>query len=199
MRSVLIALLGLIFVFFILFVFLLLYSSKNQTNRISSLCPESVKYWERKIIQYSGDDIPPNFLAMIMIMESCGDPTIVADNMSDVGLLQINHQIPGRPSVEELLDPDINFAQGVKHLRSCAVFTDNYGPLTFACYNGGHGNISKPQDEWIESIVRYMNAAWEGYQYLENNDSIGFTKWMKTYRIEACDRSLLRLKITLGR
>lgn len=103
--------------------------------------PPYIRQWGPEIRKYAGVDIPINYFAAVMWLESCGDPRAGYPDNLDIGLMQINITVPGRPSAEELLDIDTNLQYGADELVKSARHADGYNEKTYIGYNWGVGNV----------------------------------------------------------
>ena len=168
-------------------------NEKGHAQEISTLFPPAVQYWEEDLVRWSGNDIPPNFLATIMLMESCGDPIIANDTDPSVGLFQIVADSWGNPSKEYLLDPEINATSATAELRWLADYTNGYNIKTFAAYNGGlHALLTIDWDEL--PAKRYAETAWKIYEASNAPDPLGYYTEIEKYKF-VCARSARKLNI----
>lgn len=73
--------------------------------------------WRSLVAKYMPPELVDKLLWAIE-HESSGDPSARGDNGSAVGLLQIHHggSIAGRPSAEQLLDPEFNIRYAAQQL-----------------------------------------------------------------------------------
>lgn len=97
--------------------------------------------------------LPPELVAIVMQIESCGDPTAVS-SAGARGLFQVMPFHFG--AGEDWMDSEINAARGMEYLaRSFQLSEGNIG-LTLAGYNGGHSVIKHPPSTWSSETRRYV-------------------------------------------
>ena len=123
----------------------------------SSLPPQftlSVQAWAPMIEEWAAAyALPPAWIATVMQIESCGHPSIHS-RAGAAGLFQVMpfHFGPG----EDPLDVPTNAARGLAYLaRAFTLASGQPGP-TLAGYNGGHGLIGLPPDQWPQETQRYV-------------------------------------------
>jgi hypothetical protein len=103
---------------------------------LSPLFTPEVLHWEPRIVAWSAQyGVDPNLAAIIMQIESCGDPGAVSSAGAQ-GLFQVMpfHFVAG----ENPQDPDTNAARGLKYFTDRLVQTNGDVGRAFAGYNGGH-------------------------------------------------------------
>lgn len=113
-----------------------LYSQEFHSN-----IPHYIRQWGTEIRKYAGVDIPINYFAAVMWKESCGNPYARSYTGLDIGLMQINITVPGRPSRDELYNVDTNLQYGAEELVKAARFAGGYNERTYIGYNWGVGNV----------------------------------------------------------
>lgn len=120
---------------------------------ISPLFNAEVQHWAESITRWAGVcGLDPNLVALVMQIESCGDPVAVS-SAGALGLFQVMpfHFEEG----EDPLDPETNARRGLSYLvRSLELAQGDIG-LALAGYNGGHGTIGMDSSEWSEETRRY--------------------------------------------
>ena len=123
----------------------------------SSLPPQfslSVQAWAPMIEEWAAAyALPPAWIATVMQIESCGHPSIHS-RAGAAGLFQVMpfHFSPA----EDPLDVPTNAARGLAYLaRAFTLASGQPGP-TLAGYNGGHGLIRLPPDQWPQETQRYV-------------------------------------------
>jgi soluble lytic murein transglycosylase-like protein len=114
----------------------------------------SVQAWAPMIEEWAAMyALPPAWIATVMQIESCGHPS-VHSRAGAAGLFQVMPFHFG-PS-EDPLDVPTNAARGLTYLaRSFTLASGQPGP-TLAGYNGGHGLIGLPPDQWPQETQRYV-------------------------------------------
>lgn len=120
---------------------------------LSPLFTPEVQYWGAKIVAWAAAyGLPPNMVATVMQIESCGNPAAVSPAGAQ-GLFQVMpfHFEPG----ETMQDPDTNARRGMEFLAGLLVQTGGDPGRAFAGYNGGPGAASSSWDTWPAETQRY--------------------------------------------
>ena len=157
--------------------------------------PPTVKRWGPLIEKHSSDyDIDPNIVAIIMTIESGGDP--LADSGVATGLMQFTDDrardtaakfLHAPTSTYDLKDPDTAIEFGVANIRHLIdeFGTSSQGPswdetvrLIAAGYYGGEGAAITYRDKGLEGIhdqgthnyIRFVSTMWK-----ERHDDKSFT------------------------
>lgn len=122
---------------------------------ISPIFTPEVHYWEKQIVGWAAAyDLDPNLAAIVMQVESCGDPNAVSGAGAQ-GLFQV---MPFHFSAgENMQDPDTNARRGLNYLVEGLRLTNGDVGLAFAGYNGGHGTAAKSWNQWPAETQRYYN------------------------------------------
>lgn len=156
-----------------------------QANLAIEWLPTTVSRWKPQIEKHSRQyDVDPNLVAIIMTIESGGDPN--ADSGIATGLMQITDKratdiaskfLDEQRQEYNLKDPDTSIELGVANIRQLVkVFgSSDQGPswdktvgLVAAGYNGGEGaandyfkeGLSGLKDQETYSYVRYATTMW---------------------------------------
>lgn len=174
-------------------------SGDAESHLVIEWLPDTVSRWKPKIEMYSHEyAIDPNLLAIMMTVESGGDPH--ADSGAAKGLMQITDGTAGdiaskylrrarRDSDADLTNPDTSIEFGAAYIR---FLIDEFGnpdqgpswdetvSLVAAGYNGGPGAAERYRvDKWkgLEkyaqetfSYTRYVRVMWQ-----ERHDPLSFT------------------------
>ena len=114
-----------------------------------------VQHWGSSIIAWSDDyELPPLLVAIVMQIESCGDPNVLSPAGAR-GLFQVMpfHFDPG----EDMLLPENNAARGLDYLRRSYQLAGGRIDLTLAGYNGGLSQIGISRDLWPDETRRYVD------------------------------------------
>jgi len=127
-------------------------------NVISSVLPPqftpTVQHWGNDIERWAASyDLPANWIAVVMQVESCGHPSIHS-RAGAAGLFQVMPFHFG--AGEDPLDVETNAARGLAYLARAASLASGDFRLALAGYNGGHGMISRPPVEWPPETQRYV-------------------------------------------
>jgi hypothetical protein len=113
-----------------------------------------VQRWSADIRRWAASaGLDPNFVATVMQIESCGDPTAVS-GAGAIGLFQVMpyHFQPG----ENPYDPDTNARVGLAYLAAGLRQAQGQAAPALAGYNGGHALISLPASSWPDQTARYV-------------------------------------------
>lgn len=128
---------------------------RSSTQQIAPLFTSEVRYWEKEILTWADQwDLDPNLIAVIIQIESCGDPKAKSP-AGATGLFQVMpyHFVPG----ENPYRPEINARRGLVYLkRSLKAFSGNIR-LALAGYNAGISGASRPESLWPEETLRYVS------------------------------------------
>ena len=125
----------------------------ESSGVLSRLFTREVLHWEPQIVAWSAlHGVDPNLAAIIMQIESCGDPGAVSSAGAQ-GLFQVMpfHFVAG----ENPQDPDTNAARGLKYFADRLVQTNGDVGRAFAGYNGGHVAAGSSWDSWANETQRY--------------------------------------------
>ena len=120
---------------------------------LTAFTPE-VQRWGVQIGRWAeAYDLPPELVAIVMQIESCGDPTVVS-SAGARGLFQV---MPFHFGVsEDWMDSEINAARGLAYLARSYQLSNGRIDLTLAGYNGGHSVITRNPSTWSEETQRYV-------------------------------------------
>jgi hypothetical protein len=131
--------------------------SKNMEEIVPAISPAfspSVLWWEPEILAWSQEyELPPNLIALVMQIESCGDPQ-ASSIAGAIGLFQVMpyHFTSG----DNPFQPSTNAHRGLEYLSEALHLADGNVDRALAGYNGGHGVISRPLDSWADETHRYV-------------------------------------------
>ncbi len=124
----------------------------EDLNR-TAFTPE-VQRWGAQIERWAEDyDLPAELVAIVMQIESCGDPTAVS-SAGARGLFQVMPFHFG--AGEDWMDSEINAARGMEYLAHSYRLSDGKIDLTLAGYNGGHSVIARHPSTWPAETQRYV-------------------------------------------
>jgi hypothetical protein len=174
-------------------------SSASETGGaagvLSSLFTREVLYWEPQIVAWSAlYGVDPNLAAIIMQIESCGDPGAVSGAGAQ-GLFQVMpfHFAAG----ENPQDPDTNAARGLRYFADRLVQTNGDIGRAFAGYNGGHVAAAASWDSWANETQRYY--LWSTGIYSDimsgGNTSETLDRWLAAGGAGLCQQAAARLGI----
>lgn len=130
----------------------------NTEAPLADFFEPTVLYWEEAILHWAQRfRLNPNIVAILMQVESCGDP--YAESEADAqGLFQV---IPyfHFDDKENQMNPETNAQAGLTHMLDCLARADGYGEeqlgLAFACYNAGWSVIEADQAFWDTQAQSY--------------------------------------------
>jgi soluble lytic murein transglycosylase-like protein len=125
-------------------------------NALSPIFSDPVLRWQPQLIIWSrAAGIDPDLAAIVMQIESCGDP--MAHSASGaIGLFQVMpfHFAAG----EDPYDPATNAHRGLEYLQRALELAGGDPVIALAGYNGGHALIGHDPSSWPAETRRY--AAW---------------------------------------
>lgn len=122
-------------------------------NPLSPVFTREVQHWAPQISQWATQyGVEPNLAAIIMQIESCGDPQAVS-RAGAQGLFQV---MPFHFSAgENSLDPDTNARRGLNYFAERLEQTNGDIGRAFAGYNGGHVAAASNWSSWAAETQRY--------------------------------------------
>ncbi|MES0340191.1 MAG: lytic transglycosylase domain-containing protein [Anaerolineales bacterium] len=125
----------------------------SQDFKLAAFTPE-VQRWAVQIERWADEyDLPVELVAIVMQIESCGDPTAVS-SAGARGLFQVMPFHFG--AGEDWMDSEINAARGLEYLARSYQLSNEKIDLTLAGYNGGHSVIARPPSSWPAETQRYV-------------------------------------------
>lgn len=162
---------------------------------ISPVFTDEVRYWEQDILTWAAEyDLDPNLVAIIMQVESCGDPQAVSVAGAQ-GLFQVMpfHFVDG----EDSLDPDTNARRGVRYFVDRLAQTGGDIGLSYAGYNGGHVAAGSSWDNWAHETQRYYIWTTGLYGDIQSNldKSPTLEQWLQAGGASLCRQAATRLGI----
>jgi soluble lytic murein transglycosylase-like protein len=168
--------------------------SSVQGSLAPVFSPE-VKHWEPQILAWSAQlGLDPNLAAIIMQIESCGDPQAVSGSGAQ-GLFQVMpfHFAAG----EDSLNPDTNAQRGLNYFVERLAQTNGDIGRAFAGYNGGHVAAAGSWDDWADETQRYYVWATGIYNDIQQGvtDSPTLQQWMEAGGASLCRQAAGRLGI----
>ncbi|OGO21073.1 MAG: hypothetical protein A2Y54_00480 [Chloroflexi bacterium RBG_16_51_16] len=143
----------------------LLFKGSDITNPNSGLIswiftPE-VQAWAPSINRWAQEaGIDPNLAAVIMQIESCGNPRATSRSGA-MGLFQV---MPFHFTAEENpYDPAVNASRGLGYLSRSLEAAQGDVRAALAGYNGGIGVIGIPDTRWKDQTRRYVTFGFPIY------------------------------------
>jgi len=168
----------------------------SGSGQISPVFSDEVRYWEAKIVKWASDyDLDPNLVAIIMQVESCGDPG-AESGAGAQGLFQV---MPFHFTVGEVMkDPDTNARRGLDYFVEGLDYSGNDIGRTYAGYNGGHGTAAKAWNLWPSETQRYYRWTTGIYEDIQAGLEISPTleAWMAAGGIGLCQQAANRLALS---
>lgn len=154
----------------------------------------SVLYWQDSIERWADEyDVNPNVIAIVMQIESCGDPEAVS-SAGALGLMQVMpfHFSNG----ENMINPETNVRRGLNVFHEClSQFAGWDLGRALACYNGGPGVLERPYVNWpreTQSYYRWATGMWN--EVVRNSGSSAtLDDWMAAGGARLCQQALRRL------
>jgi len=159
---------------------------KGSSSSFFSAFSPSIQYWEDEILAWSEEySLDPYLVATVMQIESCGHPN-VSSPAGAQGLFQV---MPYHfSSGEDMFDPEINALRGLTYLSQAYEKADGDIERTLAGYNGGHGQINLPREDWPEETKQYV--IWGGGIYQDahkhNTSDTALALWLKSGGLQLC-------------
>lgn len=163
---------------------------------ISPVFTAEVKQWEPQIVAWSQEfGVDPNLTAIIMQIESCGDPQAVS-HAGAQGLFQVMpfHFAAG----ENSLDPDTNARRGIGYFVERLNQTNGDIGQAFAGYNGGHVAAGNSWDQWAEETQRYYRWSTGIYADIQagQTESPTVQAWLQAGGASLCRQAAERLGLS---
>ena len=120
---------------------------------LTTFTPE-VQRWGPHIERWAETyDLPFELVAIVMQIESCGDPSAVSIAGAR-GLFQVMPFHFGAD--EDWMDAEINAARGMTYLARSYELSNGNIDLALAGYNGGHSVITRHPSTWSDETRRYV-------------------------------------------
>jgi soluble lytic murein transglycosylase-like protein len=160
---------------------------------ISPVFAREVKHWEPQILAWSDEfGLDPNLAAIIMQIESCGDPHALS-SAGARGLFQVMpfHFAAG----ENSLDPDTNARRGLNYFVERVAQTNGDLGRAFAGYNGGHVAAAGNWSTWARETQRYYTWSTGILNDIEAGltESPTLQQWMQAGGASLCRQAANRL------
>lgn len=163
---------------------------------ISPIFTKEIQYWAEDIVQWANAaSLDPNLVAVIMQIESCGDPR-AQSRAGASGLFQV---MPYHFHIgENAFDPDTNALRGTEYLSRSLATANGNARLAMAGYNGGIGVISRGEWTWASETQRYVRFGAPIYEDAISGATTSPTleDWYRNYGASLCRQASNRLGIT---
>ena len=170
-------------------------STSSSTDGISPIFTKQIQYWESDIVRWaSASTLDPNLVAVVMQIESCGDPRALS-RAGAMGLFQVmpfHFHITDNP-----FNPDTNASRGLDYLARSLETAGGNTRLAMAGYNGGLGVISRGEWTWAAETQRYIRYAAPIYEDARSGatSSAALDEWYMNYGASLCRQASKRLGI----
>lgn len=162
-------------------------------GQISAVFTPEVRHWEPQIVRWSQTyGVDANLVAIIMQIESCGDPEAVSTAGAQ-GLFQV---MPFHFSAgENARDPETNARRGLSYFMERLNQTGGDVGRAFAGYNGGHVAAAGGWDDWLPETQRYYVWSTGIYQDIVagNGQSTTIQEWLQAGGASLCRQAASRL------
>lgn len=164
-------------------------------GQLSPVFTPEVRHWEPQIVAWAAEfGLDPNLVAIIMQIESCGDPQAVSVAGAQ-GLFQVMpfHFAAG----ENTLDPNTNARRGLNYFVERLEQTGGDIGRAFAGYNGGHVAAGASWDQWAHETQRYYVWSTGIYSDIQSGEGHSATvqEWLQAGGASLCRQAASRLGI----
>ena len=164
----------------------------QTTNaKMASLFTPEVNYWSASISRWAAaSNLDPNLVAVIMQIESCGNPFAVS-SAGAMGLFQV---MPYHFYVlDNPYDPDTNATRGLAYLKRSLDAANGQVNLALAGYNGGISVITSGVR--AAETVRYIYWGEGIYSDAANglSESPRLSEWLNAGGASLCRQAKTRL------
>jgi soluble lytic murein transglycosylase-like protein len=163
---------------------------------ISPIFTEQIQHWGSDIVRWaSASSLDPNLVAVVMQIESCGDPRALSRSGA-IGLFQVmpfHFRITDNP-----FDPDTNALRGLNYLGRSLETAGGNARLALAGYNGGIGVIARGEWSWPAETNRYVYYGAPIYEDARSgaDSSAALEEWYGKYGASLCRQASRRLGIS---
>jgi soluble lytic murein transglycosylase-like protein len=162
---------------------------------LSPIFTPEVHYWANSIIKWAAAaNLDPNLAAVVMQIESCGDPRATS-RAGAMGLFQVMpyHFVVG----ENPYQPDTNALRGLGYLKRSLDAAGGNARLALAGYNGGIGVISRGEWTWAAETARYVRYGYPIYEDARRGvtNSAALNEWYGRYGAGLCRQAAQRLRL----
>ncbi|MFW5940598.1 MAG: transglycosylase SLT domain-containing protein [Chloroflexota bacterium] len=163
------------------------------SGQLSPVFTPEVRHWEPQIVAWaSAHGLDPNLVAIIMQIESCGDPNAVSSAGAQ-GLFQV---MPFHFGAEEnMQDPETNARRGLAYFVERLNQTNGDIGKAFAGYNGGHVAAGGSWDQWVPETQRYYVWSTGIYEDIQagHAESSTVQEWLAAGGASLCRQAASRL------
>jgi soluble lytic murein transglycosylase-like protein len=171
-------------------------SVASSANGISPIFTPQIQHWSKDIVRWANAaSLDPNLLAVVMQIESCGDPRALS-RAGAAGLFQVMpfHFRLG----ENPFNPETNAVRGADYLARSLQTANGNARLALAGYNGGIGVISRGEWSWSAETNRYVRFGAPIYEDARSGttSSVTLDEWYQKYGAGLCRQASSRLGIS---
>ena len=166
---------------------------QTDSTRISPIFTREVQHWSADIVRWANAALlDPNLVAVIMQIESCGDPS-ARSSAGAMGLFQVMpfHFQTG----ENGYNPETNALRGLNYLTRSLQAASGNARLALAGYNGGIGVIARNEWTWHAQTKRYVYYGAPIYADAQQGTASSpmLDEWYKKYGVSLCKQASERL------
>ena len=160
---------------------------------LSAVFTPEVRHWKPQIVAWADAyGLDPNLVAIIMQIESCGDPQALSSAGAQ-GLFQVMpfHFAPG----EDAFAPETNAGRGLAYFAERLEQTQGDVGRAFAGYNGGHVAAASSWSEWQPETQRYYVWSTGIYEDVQAGleESPTLQEWLAAGGASLCRQAASRL------
>lgn len=167
----------------------------SANTQLSPIFTPEVQFWKDSILRWaSAMNLDPNLVAVIMQIESCGNPAATS-TAGAMGLFQV---MPYHfYTSDDPYAPDTNAARGLTYLSRSLAAAGNDVRLGLAGYNGGIGVIANGEWAWPAETVRYTYWGSGIYEDATNGaaSSSRLMEWLNAGGASLCRQARANLHI----
>jgi len=171
-------------------------ASNSDSTSLSPIFTREVQYWANDIIRWANASaLDPNLAAVVMQIESCGNPRAVSRSGA-TSLFQVMpfHFLTG----ENPYNPETNALRGLSYLARSIQTANGDARLALAGYNGGIGVISRYEWTWHAQTKRYVyyGAPIHADARSGKTSSPMLEEWYRRYGAGLCRQASQQLGLT---
>jgi soluble lytic murein transglycosylase-like protein len=168
----------------------------TSSSGLSPIFTPEIQYWGDDIIRWANAaSVDPNLAAVVMQIESCGDPQALSRSGA-MGLFQVMpfHFHRG----ENGFNPETNALRGMNYLSRSLSTGGGNSRLALAGYNGGIGVISRSEWSWPAETKRYVLYGAPIYEDARSGatSSVMLGEWYRKYGAGLCRQANERLGLS---
>ena len=172
-----------------------LVDNSTSSGGLSPIFTPEIQYWRADIIRWANAaSVDPNLAAVVMQIESCGDPQALSRSGA-MGLFQVMpfHFHRG----ENGFNPETNALRGMNYLSRSLSTGGGNARLALAGYNGGIGVISRSEWAWPAETKRYVLYGAPIYEDARSGTTSSpmLGEWYRKYGAGLCRQASERLGI----